>query len=95
MERPLQVVPIESMIKQGYLYILEGDYFSAMFTFNDVLKIDRMNITARLWLAYTYTKLGNYNAAIQEYQNVLIVDPYNLNAQKPLQILKAKSGLKK
>ncbi|MBP7654053.1 PorV/PorQ family protein [Candidatus Dependentiae bacterium] len=81
---------IEDLIKEGYLYILDGNYFSAMFKFNEAVKLDKFNVSARLWLAYTHTRLGNKKAAISEYERVLQLDPLNSNAIQALRILKRK-----
>ncbi len=79
---------VEQMIKEGYLFILDGDYFNALFTFTDALRIDGSNITARLWLAYTHTKLGNLKTAKEEYNQVLYLQPGNQNAAAALRMLK-------
>lgn len=87
-KKPVPVNRVEDLIKEGYLFILEGNYFSAMFKFNEAVKLDRFSVSARLWLAYTHTRLGNNSAAIAEYEKVLQLDPVNANAIQALRILK-------
>jgi len=79
---------LDTLLKEGYLLALEGNYFSALMKFNEAKQLAAHNILARLWLAYTHAKLGNIPAAIREYEQVLQLAPENINALRALKILK-------
>ena len=82
---------IEQLIKEGYVFILDGNYFNAMFKFREAAGIDPYNVSARLWLAYSHTKLGNINQAVAEYRMVLQIQPNNRNALTALRLLQKKN----
>ncbi|HPN32389.1 MAG TPA: PorV/PorQ family protein [bacterium] len=80
-------IDFDKLLKEGYSFILDGNYFSALFKFNEIVSNDRFHISGRLWLGYTHAKLGNINAAIAEYRKVLELDPSNIIAKRSLYIL--------
>ena len=80
-------IDFDKLMKEGYSNILDGNYFSALFKFIEVVSNDEYNVSARLWLAYTHTKLGNINAAKLEYRKVLELDHNNVIAKRSLNIL--------
>ncbi|HPP87934.1 MAG TPA: PorV/PorQ family protein [bacterium] len=79
---------INQLILTGYNAVKNGEYPYAIILFDQAIRLDENNITARLWLAYSLAKLGDVQRAIKEYENVLKLDKFNANALQALKILK-------
>ena len=81
-EDPSQVAQIK--FAMGRVQYYQGDYESALASFEDVLLTERENALAQLWTGLAEYQLENYQSAVRYLESAVQLDPESIEARANL-----------